>query len=158
MKQLSAPLTKTYAHVLLSAATSGSARPLHAVDGHWTAAPIPVCHEGRETPGSQPPPEPFHAVSLVQLPDPSMLRFVPPTARTNWLTASAERPTAAPLSPVEKTNVFPVAAPCWDGLSMFPSMPQPWQEKLLEMIWMLEFAASFSTSSSVELLLSWPSQ
>src|SRR5262245_3863000 len=78
---LPTPPTNTNAHEAgsPSAATSGSARPLHDVGGvsHSNALPIPTCHDGRETSSSsQPPPEPLQPLSESQLLDLSRFRVV----------------------------------------------------------------------------------
>src|SRR5215831_7843495 len=102
MQHRSAPSYQRNVPMSMFAATSGSARPVQLLDGYTSSPLIPTCHDGRASPLSQPPPEPLEPVSDDQLPEPSMFSCVPPTATTYGLSAGRERPTDAPLSPVEK--------------------------------------------------------
>src|SRR5437868_5259179 len=126
---------------------SGVTRPVQAVVelNSAGAVPRPVCHDGLVSAFRQPPPDPLHPFSELQLPLPSSVRFVPPTATTYWLRAGYCGPAlalpAAPLSPVATKKVLPVAAPCCSDVSSFASTPQPSQPQLFEKIEMLEFAA-----------------
>ena len=111
----SAALQATYAPVSgsASAAMSGIARPLQL------AAPTPVCHDGRDSVVEQPPPElwPLFEFQPVSLRPVARAVRVEPCAADGDDVLAVRRdttgPASSPVSPVEKKNVLPFAAPSW---------------------------------------------